>query len=181
MDATPISPAARLLQWWDRLKDKPGGRWLFARIIGFGIPYTGTVKPRVLVVEPGLARVEMRDRRRVRNHLSSVHALALSNVGELAGGLALTAGLDANTRSILTALHVEFKKKARGTVVAECRCEVPHVRDAMEHQVRAIIRDEAGDEVATVTSTWKLSPTWKAEVTSHAQNDLQAERPAGAR
>lgn len=169
-----MSPAARLLQWWDRLDGKPGGRWLFARILGFGIPYTGTTKPRVLVVEPGFARVEMRDRRRVRNHLSSLHALALANIGELAGGLALTAALNANTRSILTALHVEFKKKARGTVIAECRCEVPQVRQPVEHQVRTSIRDESGDEVATVTATWKLSPTWKAELTAHAKVDLSS-------
>ena len=161
-----ISPAARLLQWWQRLEAKPGGRWLFARILGFGIPYTGTVRPKVLAVEPGYARVEMRDRRGIRNHLSSIHALALANVGELTGGLAMTAALDANTRSILTALHIEFKKKARGRVIAECRCTVPHVREPTDHQVRTTICNEAGEEVAAVTATWRLSPTWKTTITA---------------
>ena len=153
-----VSPAAKLLQKWKQLEKRPGGKWLFARLLGFGIPYTATVRPEVLVVEPGFARVAIEDRRRVRNHLSSIHAIAIANVGELTGGLAMTATLPANVRSILTALHVEFKKKARGRLVAECRCVVPAVSASVEHQVRSSVFDASGDEVATITATWKLSP-----------------------
>jgi acyl-coenzyme A thioesterase PaaI-like protein len=153
-----VSPAARLLQKWKQLENRPGGKWLFARLLGFGIPYTATVRPEVLVVEPGFARVAIDDRRRIRNHLSSIHAIALANVGELTGGLAMTATLPPNVRSILTALHVEFKKKARGRLIAECRCVVPEVRESMEHEVRSSVFDASGDEVATVTASWKLSP-----------------------
>jgi acyl-coenzyme A thioesterase PaaI-like protein len=154
----PISPAARLLQKWKQLENRPGGKWLFARLLRFGIPYTGSVRPEVLVVEPGFARVAIEDRRSVRNHLASIHAIAIANVGELTGGLAMTATLPANVRSILTALHVEFKKKARGRLIAECRCVVPEVSESIQHEVRSGVFDASGDEVATVTATWKLSP-----------------------
>jgi acyl-coenzyme A thioesterase PaaI-like protein len=152
------SPAARLLAWWRRLHGIPGGRWLFAQILAIGIPYTGTIRPKVLVVEPGYARVELKDRRRVRNHLQSVHALALANVGELTTGLAMTATVPPETRSILKALHVDFVKKARGTVVAECNCFVPVVVQAVDYDVSSVITDAGGDVVATVTATWRLSP-----------------------
>src|SRR5579884_1530060 len=79
----PGSAGARLLRWWRRL----------ARLLGRLVPYTGTIGPRVVALEPGHARVAMADRRRVRNHLGSVHAVALANLAEVASGLALTTAL----------------------------------------------------------------------------------------
>jgi acyl-coenzyme A thioesterase PaaI-like protein len=150
--------AARLVAFWHRLQRWPGGRWLFGRIIGFAIPYTGTVHPRVREVRPGYARVELQERRRVRNHLRSIHALALANVGEFTGGLAMTATAPANVRSILTKLEVEFIKKARGRVTAECHCTVPGIAEPTDHVVRTVVRDAEGAEVARVATTWRLSP-----------------------
>ncbi len=151
-----VSPPARLLKWWGRLEHVPAGRWLFGRVLAHGIPYTGTIRPEVLVVEPGHARVRLRDRRRVRNHLDSVHAIAVTNVGELTTGLAVTAALPEAVRSILTALHVEFLKKARGPLVAECRCTVPRVEGIVNYQASSEVTDGAGDVVARVTATWRL-------------------------
>lgn len=152
------TPAARLVGLWDRLKDAPGGPWLFGRVIAYAIPYTGSVHPIVKEVRKGYARVELDDRRRVRNHLQSVHAIALANIGEFTGGLAMTATAPPNVRSILTRLEVEFVKKARGRLTAECHCEVPPVTDTLDHIVRTTVRNAEGAEVARVAATWRLSP-----------------------
>jgi acyl-coenzyme A thioesterase PaaI-like protein len=152
------SRAAEIAGWWERLRGLPGGRWLFGRLLGFAIPYTGTVRPLIQEIRPGYARVALRDRRRVRNHLRSIHAIALANVGEFTGGIAMTATLPPDVRSILLKLDVEFLKKARGTVIAECHCVVPQVTGSVDHQVQTIIRDNAGDDVTRVTATWRLSP-----------------------
>lgn len=156
--ATKVSPAAALLQWWARLHALPGGRWLFARILSFGIPYTGTIRPEVQQVEAGYARVRVRDRRRLRNHLASIHAIALANLGELAGGLAMTATLPPTIRGILVGLRVDYNKKARGTLIAECRCNVPPITVATDFEVQSVVTDAAGDVVATVTGVWRLDP-----------------------
>lgn len=158
MPAPRIAPAARLLAFWRQHAHRPGGKWLFGRIIAMSIPYTGTVRPHVQEVRPGYARVQLRDRRRVRNHLNSIHAIALANVGEFTGGLAMTATAPPSVRSILLRLEIEYMKKARGTVTAECHCMVPEVREALDHVVTTEVRDTAGDEVARVTATWRLSP-----------------------
>jgi acyl-coenzyme A thioesterase PaaI-like protein len=154
----PRRPADVLRAAWRRLSRLPGGTHVFAGIIARTIPYTGTVRPHVVALEPGYARVEMRDRRRIRNHLRSIHAIALANVGELATGLATTMALPADVDGILTGLSVEFRKKARGTVTAECRTSPPAVHEPVEHVATAEVRDAAGDVVAVVRATWRLRP-----------------------
>lgn len=150
------SPGARIQALWRRLSPLPGGRWLFSRLLGVMIPYTATVGATVLHLEPGHVRVRARERRRVRNHLGSVHAIALANLGELATGLALVGALGPGARGILTGIDVRYLKKARGTLQAEARCAVPDVTTSMDRSVEAEIRDEAGDVVATVAAHWRL-------------------------
>jgi acyl-coenzyme A thioesterase PaaI-like protein len=117
----PQSTGERLLRLWRRLAPIPGGRWLFALILGRAVPYSGSVSPRIEVLEPGHARVSIRQRRRLEQHLGSIHAIALANAGELASGLALNAALPPGARGIVTAFRMEYRKKARGTITADCR------------------------------------------------------------
>ncbi len=153
------SPGARLLSLWARLSPLPGGRWLFSRALGWMVPYTGRMGPTVLELEPGRARVRLKERRSVRNHLRSVHAMALANLGELATGLAVLAGMPPTVRGIVAGFEIQYSKKARGVLVAEARCEVPTVAEDTEYAVDAVIRDATGDAVATVRATWRLGPT----------------------
>jgi acyl-coenzyme A thioesterase PaaI-like protein len=131
---------------------------MFSRLLGAFVPYSGSIGPRVEELRPGYARVRMRDRRAVRNHLRSVHAIALANVGEFSGGLAMTATLPPTVRGILVGIRVEYHKKARGVLIAECNCEVPPVTATMNYEVVSRISNTSGDVVATVTAVWRLDP-----------------------
>jgi acyl-coenzyme A thioesterase PaaI-like protein len=151
------SPGRTIARAWKRLHGLPGGRWLFSRLLGWMAPYTGSIRPLVLALAPGHARVQLNEHRSVRNHLRSVHAIALANLGEVTSGLALLVGLPGDARGIVTALSIEYFKKARGRLVAECRTEIPHVDDTLEHLVYADIHDSTGDRVARTTVRWRIA------------------------
>lgn len=154
----PAAPGARLLHLWRRLAPLPGGAWLFSRILGFMVPYTGSIGATVRLLEPGHVRVELRDRRAVRNHLRSVHAVALVNLAEVSSGLAMLTALPPGVRGIVTRLSIEYFKKARGTLVAESQPTLPALHGACELDVTADIRDTASEVVARATVRWRLSP-----------------------
>lgn len=152
------NPIARLQRLWQRLQHLPGGAWLFSRLLGWAIPYTGTIGANIKMLKPGFAQIDMRDRRRVRNHLHSVHALALANLGEVTSGLAMLGALPADTRGIPTKLTIEYYKKARGRLIAESHCSPPTITQDTDFEVHADIRDAEGDVVARTTVNWRLGP-----------------------
>ena len=152
------NPIAGLQHLWQRLQPLPGGAWLFSRILGWVVPYTGSIGANVKILKPGYAKIEMRDRRRVRNHLRSVHALALANLGEVTSGLAMLGALPADARGIPTKLTIEFFKKARGLLIAESHCSPPEIIEDTDFDVVTDIRDSEGDVVARTSVIWRLGP-----------------------
>ncbi len=152
-----VSPAT-LASTWSYLRKVPGGGVLMGRLIGRMAPYTGTIRPEIVSLEPGFAKVRMNDRPIVRNHLKSIHAIALMNLGEVATGTAMLVSVPEGTRAIITKLSMEFLKKARGPITAECSCEIPSSTERREYAVSAELKNEAGDVVARAHATWLVGP-----------------------
>lgn len=158
MSGAAASPGTKLRAQWERLRALPFGRALFSRMLGVMIPYSGSIHPYVLELAPGYAKVQMRDRRAVRNHLRSIHAIALMNLGEITTGLAMTLAMPDGARGIVTGLSMEYLKKARGLLTAECTAPAFDATVNAQHDFHADIRDESGDVVARATARWLVGP-----------------------
>lgn len=151
-------PVATLKATWDRLSVLPGGAWLFSKFFGLMVPYSGTIGLRIEALRPGYARAHFRERWGVRNHLNSVHAVALANAGEAVSGLAMSLALPKEARAIVTGLRMEYLKKARGRLTVESEAQAPElVADGdQEQEVVASIRDASGELVARAIATWRV-------------------------
>ena len=156
MSGPSLNPVRKL---WDRVGHRPGGATLFGLLIGRMAPYTGSIRPRVLELREGFARVAMNDRRAIRNHLDSIHAIALMNLGEFTTGIALTYGLPPEARAILTHLEIDYHKKARGRLFAEATTPIPATGTARtELEISSVIRDTTGEIVAEAKARWLVGP-----------------------
>lgn len=155
---TLAAPGERLRAAWRRLARLPGGKTLFSLLVGRMTPYSGTMGARVAELEAGWCRVTLRDRRRVRNHLASIHAMALANLAEMASGLAVLVGLPPGVQGIVTGFSISYLKKARGLLTAECRVSDLNVTTEQEYEATVGITDAQGDVVARATARWRLRP-----------------------
>ncbi|MEP7042414.1 MAG: hotdog fold domain-containing protein [Dokdonella sp.] len=140
--------AASALHLFRRLGGSTPGRWLFSRLVCRRAPYFNSIAPTIEVLDPGRCVVRMRDRRAVRNHIGSVHAIALCNMAELAGGLATDATIPAAMRWIPKGMSVRYLAKAHGAMTATAI--VPAIVDASAAQescAHVDVRDAVGTVV----------------------------------
>jgi acyl-coenzyme A thioesterase PaaI-like protein len=157
-------------QAWDLLSGVPGGKTVFSRLVGRMAPYTGTIHASVVALMSGYAEVDMADRRAVRNHLDCVHAVALANLAELAGNVALAYSLPDDGRFIVSGMEIEYVKKARGTIKAVGESPIPRTSTRAAYDVSVTLRDEGGDIVAKAVLHSLVGP--KPGAKGHDRRDV---------
>ena len=148
------------LSLYRRLVTFPGGRWLYGRLICFKAPYFATIAPRFIDLAPGRCEVAIRDRRRVHNHIGTVHAIALCNAAELTAGMMTDVSIPSSMRWIPKGMTVEYLAKAKGTLVALAEPESPAAESATGYAWPALVRvrNEAGEDVFRARIDMWVSP-----------------------
>jgi len=151
--------AHRVVKMWNKFGHSSIGRKFFNFMLGRVVPYSGNIKAEVQTLGDGKVTIAMNDRRAVRNHLKSIHAIALANLGELASGMAMFSKIPNSTRAIVVDLDIKYVKKARGRLIATGTANPPDViTEPTKSIVEAEIKDASGDIVATINVHWLLSP-----------------------
>ena len=136
------------LKLWRTLSMLPLGKWIFGRIICFKAPYFSSISPQFEVLEPGLCKVSIKKQRSVYNHIGTVHAIAMCNMAELAGGTMLEVSLPLTHRWIPKGMTVQYLKKAETNLLATaCFATEPSYGAAQSVQVIVKVTDTQGNEV----------------------------------
>ena len=106
---------------WSTLSPLPLGARLFSFAFSRKAPYFATVRPRFTRIEPHRVELVVPKRRRVHNHLGTVHAIALCNGLEAAMGALAEVTIRADQRWIPKGMEVAYTAKATSdvTCVAE--------------------------------------------------------------
>jgi uncharacterized protein (TIGR00369 family) len=145
---------------WNKFSVKPFGKTIFSKIICWKAPYFGTIKPTFEEMRPGYARVSMKKRRAVHNHIQTIHAIAMCNLAELGAGTMMEASLSRNMRWLPRGMNVQYLKKAETDIVAECVADAESIADgsARDVIVKCDIKDSTGNIVCHADITMYVSP-----------------------
>lgn len=81
-------------------------------------PYFSTITPEIAELRPGYAVVTAPFRKEITNHLGTVHAIALCNAAELAGGTMTDVSIPDGARWIPKGMTVEYLAKAKTAIRA---------------------------------------------------------------
>ena len=144
------------LQIYRKLASWPFGKYLFSKGIGWRAPFFSTINVRVQDYQEGLIVCTMRDRRAVRNHLGCVHAIAMCNLAEACGGMAVDSATPSGLRWIPQGMTVRYLKKARGNLTGQCRIDPAKVQAGVV-EGRVEIRDPGKALVFEADISFKVS------------------------
>ena len=148
-----MTTTLRLYRQCSRL---PLGKFLFMRGLEFKAPYFRSLRAVPMEYREGYTRFIVRGRRRVHNHIGSVHAIARCNLAEMCGALAVDSVVPPHLRWIAQGMTVKYTAKAHGDITGVC--ELP----STETQPGVIaapvtMRDPAGNVVMTATIDFYVS------------------------
>ncbi len=149
----------KTLSLWKKLESKPGGKWAFSKMICFKAPYFGSIKPLFSELRPEYCKILTKKRRAVLNHIGTVHAIAMCNMAEVAGGIMTEVTVPPTHRWIPIGMTVQYLKKAESNLSAVATPTAAlDLTAAGEYVVHVDVMDKNNTVVFTANITMWVSP-----------------------
>jgi len=125
---------SQTLKLWNRFKNKPAGKWTFSKLLCLKAPYFSSISPVFERLETNCAEINIKKHRAVLNHIGTVHAIAMCNMAELAGGTMTDVTVPSTHRWIPKGMTVEYLKKAETDLIA-----MPRLLSAIFSGIKVVI------------------------------------------
>ncbi len=147
------------LSTWQQLSSKLAGKWAFSRIVCWKAPYFSSIRPAFVELRPGYCEVRVKKRRRVLNHIGTVHAIAMCNMAELAGGTMMEVTVPSSYRWIPKGMTVQYIRRAETDLKAVAQISpIPQFDAAAELLVTVTVMDADNKTVFRAVITMWVSP-----------------------
>ena len=144
------------LAMYNKITKLPAGNWIFSKAVCLVAPYFGSIKPNFDELRPNFCQVSIKKRRRVQNHIGTVHAIAMCNMAELAGGTMTDVSIPKKARWIPAGMTVQYVKKAKTDLVAIADGTGLDWTINGDVIVPVKVRDTAGETVFTADITMNV-------------------------
>ena len=136
------------------------GKTIFSIAFSQKAPYFASIRPKVTELRPNFAAVRIRDRRRVHNHIGTVHAIALCNGLEMAMGALAEVTIPADKRWIPKGMEVAYTAKASSDVT--CIAETDQAQwDTADGDLAVRVKGVRDDGTVVIEGTINLWVTPK--------------------
>lgn len=131
--------------------------------IGRVIPFAGTAGTKILTLTPNECVIVMRNKRKVQNHIGSVHAAAIALLAESATGLITGMNVPDDRILVIRNMELEYIRRATGDMkaVASFNTEqLAHIHNTEKGdiEVPVVITDSTGTETVKARMVWAWTP-----------------------
>lgn len=99
------------------------GNEKFSNTVAEFAPYFSTIDPEFIQLKPNYAELLLKNQKKVQNHLSTVHAIAMCNAAELVAGITTDVSIPEGARWIPQGMSVEYLAKAKTDLVVKCEAQ----------------------------------------------------------
>jgi acyl-coenzyme A thioesterase PaaI-like protein len=155
----------RMTQMVERLnRFSPALRYfLLSKSFGRVVPFFGTAGIRIEELSHSQVVMTLQNRRKVQNHIRTVHAAAMTLLAESATGILMGMNVPDDKYMVIKSLHVDFQKKASGAMKAVATLTPEQVRSAQndaegEILVSVSVSDASGNEPVACQMLWAWKP-----------------------
>ncbi len=152
----------------DKLLENPSKMNLIAldKLLRVGIPFNAPHGFKIKTLNQDAVIIALPNRKLNHNHIGGIHACAMATVGEYCAGMSLLSSFGISKyRLILSELNVKYTYQGRVDLEGICsphQIDVEKVKAGLENEgkylqeLKTIIRDLNGKEVAEVITIWQL-------------------------
>lgn len=140
------------------------------RFLSLLSPFNAHLGARMVEWSDNSCKIHVKRRRKVRNHVATIHAGALFTLGETCAGLIVIRNFPFGAyRPLMSEVHATYSKQARDDVTGEAH--IPAEKIAAMHadlargeipkiEIVTDIYDKDRLLIASVTTVWQVKP-WK--------------------
>lgn len=123
------------------------------------VRFAGTGRVQFETLEPGLCIAVLRNRKRVQNHIGTIHAAAMALLAETASGAVFGLAVPPNKLPLLKRMDIDYVKPAKGDLRAEVTLSALEMatiagEDRGDVAIPVNVVDSAGNEPIRCTMTW---------------------------
>ena len=152
----------------DKLLAKPDAVNLAVldKILRIGIPFNAPHGLKLKKISSEEIVISLPNRKLNHNHLGGIHACAMATVGEYCAGVSILKSFGISKyRLIMSELSVKYSYQGRMDLEGVCspeQIDIDEARRELEREgkyfqeLKTIIRDLSGKEVAVVTTMWQM-------------------------
>ena len=152
----------------DKLLAKPDAVNLAVldKILRIGIPFNAPHGLKLKKISSEEIVISLPNRKLNHNHLGGIHACAMATVGEYCAGVSILKSFGISKyRLIMSEMSVKYSYQGRMDLEGVCSPEQINIDEARRElesegiyfqELKTIIRDLSGKEVAVVTTMWQM-------------------------
>src|SRR5262249_23188899 len=127
------------------------------------VRFVGTAKLDIVELTNSRCVVTVKNRKRVRNHIGSVHAAAIALIAETATGFVGGLNVPDDRAPVIKTMKVDYKKRAKGGLRAEASLTQEQIDQILstekgEVKVEVKVTDDAGVEPVQCEMIWAWTP-----------------------